>query len=175
MRETLTILWVSALAVLALYPCSAAAQAGNGVLLPAEQRKQAPELGLEDTVGKQANLKDYRGKVVVVDFWATWCHGCLQEMPWFAEFQRKYGDQGLSVIGVSLDAEGWKVVKPFVAKAAVPYRIVLGNDSRAQAYGIGNMPDTFLIDQEGRIAATYVGMVDRSGLEKNIRTLLAKK
>jgi len=96
-------------------------------------------------------------------------------MPWFGEFQRKYGDQGLSVIGVSLDVEGWKVVKPFVTKAAVPYRIVLGNDSSAQAYGIGNMPDTFLIDQQGRIAASYVGMVDKDGLEKNIQTLLAQK
>jgi cytochrome c biogenesis protein CcmG/thiol:disulfide interchange protein DsbE len=174
MRKTLATLWASALVWLALYAGTAAAQ-GNGILLAAEQRKQAPELGLEDTAGKQANLKDYRGKVVVVDFWATWCHGCLQEMPWFGEFQRKYRAQGLSVIGVSLDAEGWKVVKPFVAKAAVPYRIVLGNDSSAQAYGIGNMPDTFLIDKEGRIAATYIGMVDKNSLEKNIQKLLAQK
>ena len=175
MHKNLAVVWASALFVLALCWSTAAAQAANGALLPAEQRKQAPELGLEDVAGKQANLKDYRGKVVVVDFWATWCHGCLQEMPWFAEFQRKYGDKGLSVIGVSLDVEGWNVVIPFVEKAAVPYRIVLGNDSRARAYGIGNMPDTFLIDQEGRIAATYVGMVDKSGLEKNIQNLLAQK
>jgi peroxiredoxin len=174
MRKNLAMLFASALVVLALCPGNAAAQ-GNGILLPAEQRKQAPELGLEDTAGEQANLKDYRGQVVVVDFWATWCHGCLQEMPWFGEFQRKYRDQGLIVIGVSLDEEGWKVVKPFVTKAAVPYRIVLGNDSSAKAYGIGNMPDTFLIDQEGRIAATYIGMVDKDGLEKNIQRLLVRK
>jgi cytochrome c biogenesis protein CcmG/thiol:disulfide interchange protein DsbE len=175
MRTTLSTLWASVLFTLVLHPCTALAQTANGALKPAEQRKAAPELGLEDTVGTQANLRDYRGKVVVVDFWATWCHGCLQEMPWFAEFQRKYGDKGLNVIGVSLDVEGWKVVKPFVEKAAVPYRIVLGNDASAQAYAIGNMPDTFLIDQEGRIAATYVGMVDKNGLEKNIQKLLAQK
>jgi peroxiredoxin len=175
MRKTLVTLWTSALVVLALYSTSAAQTAGNGVLLPSEQRKQAPELGLKDTAGDEVNLKDYRGKVIVVDFWATWCHGCLQEIPWFSEFQRKYGDQGLNVIGVSLDGEGWKVVKPFVAKAAVSYRIVLGNDSSAQAYRIVNMPDTFLIDQQGRIAATYVGMVDKVGLEKNIQILLAQK
>jgi len=175
MRKIPAILWKATLVVLALYPGGAAAQAGNGVLLPAEQRKQAPELGLEDTAGKQVNLKDYRGKVVVVDFWATWCHGCLQEMPWFGEFQRKYGDQGLHVVGVSLDVEGWKVVKPFIAKATVPYQIVLGNDSIAQKYGIVNMPDTFLIDQEGRIAATYIGVVDKNGFEKNIQKLLAQK
>jgi cytochrome c biogenesis protein CcmG/thiol:disulfide interchange protein DsbE len=160
MRKTLLSVVASALIMFALRPGTTAAQAGNGVLLPADQRKQAPELGLEDTAGKHADLKDYRGKLVLLDFWATWCHGCIQEMPWFGEFSGKYGDQGLNVIGVSLDAEGWKVVKPFVAKAAVPYRIVLGNDSSAQAYGITNMPDTFLIDQHGRIAAAYVGIVD---------------
>jgi peroxiredoxin len=175
MRKTLLPVWASALVLFALHSGFAAAQAGNGVLLPVDQRKQAPELGLEDTAGKQANLKDYRGRLVLLDFWATWCHGCIQEMPWFGEFQHKYGDQGLNVIGVSLDVEGWKVVKPFVAKAAVPYRIVLGNDSSAQAYGITNMPDTFLIDQHGRIAATYVGMVDKDGLEKNIQKLLVQK
>ena len=175
MRKTRMSLWASTLLVLALHSGIAVSQAGNEVLLPADQRKQAPELSLEDTAGKQANLKDYRGKLVLLDFWDTWCHGCIQEMPWFGEFHRKYGDQGLNVIGVSLDAEGWKVVKPFVAKAAVPYRIVLGNDSSAQAYGITNMPDTFLIDQQGRIAATYVGIVDKDGLEKNIQKLLAQK
>jgi peroxiredoxin len=161
--------------LLSLYPCACHAQGANAALQSVQERKAAPELGLQDSDGKQANLRDYRGKVVVVDFWATWCHGCQQEMPWFAEFQRKYGDRGLAVIGVSLDDDGWKSVKPFLAKAPVPYRIVLGNDSTKKAYGIGNMPDTFLIDQQGRIASTYVGMVDRDGLEKNIQQLLAQK
>lgn len=155
--------------------CTAFAQNANGVLKPAKERKTAPELGLEDSVGKPADLRDYRGKVVVLDFWATWCHGCQEEIPWFAEFERKYGKQGLRVIGVSLDDEGWKAVKPFIKAASVPYRIVLGNDATAKAFGIGSMPDTFLIDREGRIAATTVGMVDRSRLEKNIQTLLTQK
>jgi cytochrome c biogenesis protein CcmG/thiol:disulfide interchange protein DsbE len=153
---------------------AAFAQGVNSVLKPAEERKSAPELGLEDSVGKQANLRDYRGKVVVLDFWATWCHGCKEEIPWFAAFDRKYGDKGLSVIGVSLDEDGWKVVKPFIKAAAVPYRIVLGNDSTAKQYGIGNMPDTFMIDRDGRIAATYVGMVDKNDVERNIQKLLAQ-
>lgn len=167
-------LCAAALLALSLHPGVALAQGANPALQEAKERKPAPELGLQDTDGKPANLRDYRGKVVVVDFWATWCHGCKQEMPWFAAFQRKFGDQGLSVIGVSLDDEGWKAVKPFLQKAPVPYRIVLGNDSTAKAYGIGNMPDTFLIDQQGRIAAAYIGMVDRDGLEKNIQKLLSQ-
>ncbi len=153
----------------------ASTQGANGVLKPIKEREAAPELGLEDSVGKQSNLRDYRGKVVILDFWATWCHGCKEEIPWFAEFERKYTDEGLSVIGVSLDDEGWKVVKPFIKSASVPYRIVLGNNATAKAYAIGSMPDTFLIDGQGRIAATYVGMVDRDALEKNIQTLLSEK
>ena len=175
MRIGSRILYAVFLVVLSVHSYTALAQANNVALQPGNKRKVAPDLGLQDSVGKQANLRDYRGKVIVLDFWATWCHGCQEEIPWFAEFQRKYGDEGLNVIGVSLDEDGWKVVKPFIKAAGVPYRIVLGNDSIAKAYGIGNMPDTFLIDQEGRIAATYVGMVDRNGIEKNIQQLLAKK
>ena len=74
-------------------------------------------------------LKQYRGKVVLLDFWATWCHGCKEELHWFAEFSRKYKTQGLEVVGVSLDDDGWKVLKPFLAQTDIPYRIVLGNDS----------------------------------------------
>jgi cytochrome c biogenesis protein CcmG/thiol:disulfide interchange protein DsbE len=147
----------------------------NGGLRPDNQRKPAPELQLEDSDGKEANLRDYRGKVAVLDFWATWCHGCKEEIPWFAELQRKYGKEGVNVIGVSLDEEGWKVVKPFIKATSVPYRIVLGNDSVAKAFAIGQMPDAFIIDRRGHVAAAYVGMVDKDRLEKNIREVLAEK
>ena len=175
MHKISRIFYAAFLVALSVHSYPALAQAANVGLQAANERKVAPELGLQDSSGKQTNLKEYRGKVVVLDFWATWCHGCKEEIPWFSEFQRKYGDKGLSVIGVSLDEDGWKVVKPFIMTEAIPYRIVLGNDSAAKAYGISNMPDTFLIDREGRIAATYAGMVDRKGLEKNIQKLLVHK
>jgi len=168
-------LWAALLIAFGLSVPNAVAQTANGKLHPTKDRKVAPHLGREDSEGKRANLEQYRGKVVVLDFWATWCHGCKEEIPWFAEFQRKYGDDGLSVVGVSLDEDGWKVVKPFIQATSVPYRIVLGNASTAKAYAIEQMPDTFLIDRQGRVAAIYVGMVDRNGLEKNIRELLAQK
>ncbi|HEX7892714.1 MAG TPA: TlpA disulfide reductase family protein [Terriglobales bacterium] len=135
-------------------------------------RKAAPQFTLQDSSGKTARLTEYHGKVVVLDFWATWCHGCKEEIPWFAEFDRKYGTQGLAVIGVSMDDDGWKVVTPFIKSADVPYRIVLGNQKTGKDYGISNMPDTFLIDREGRIAAAYSGMVNRDDLEKNITAVL---
>ena len=146
----------------------------HAALQPADQRKPAPEFALQDSSGKTVSLKDYRGKVVLLDFWATWCHGCKLEIPWFAEFSRKYSARGLTVVGVSLDSDGWKVVKPFIATSKVPYTIILGNDAMAKTYGIGNMPDTFVIDGEGRIAAAYSGVVDKDNVEANLRTMLSQ-
>jgi peroxiredoxin len=144
-------------------------------LLPTARRKLAPEFVLQDISGKMVSLKDYRGKVVLLDFWATWCHGCKLEIPWFAEFSRKYGERGVTVVGVSLDSDGWKVISPFIKTAQIPYQIVLGNDNVAKAYGIENMPDTFLIDREGRIAAAYKGMVDKQNVDENLGTMLKER
>jgi peroxiredoxin len=146
----------------------------RAVLQPANERKAAPEFALKDSSGKTVTLQDYRGKVILLDFWATWCHGCKQEIPWFSEFERKYAPKGLTVVGVSLDEEGWKLEKPFLETAKVPYRIVLGDNPTAKKYGIENMPDTFLIDRHGRIAATYVGLVDKDNVEENIRAMLSQ-
>jgi peroxiredoxin len=147
----------------------------RAVLQPAAERKPAPEFALKDRSGKTVTLKKYRGKVVLLDFWATWCHGCKEEIPWFSEFQRKYSAKGLTVVGISLDDDGWKVVTPFLKTARLPYRIVLGDDPTAQKYGIGNMPDTFLIDRQGRIAAAYSGLVDKDDVETNIRAMLSQR
>lgn len=169
---------LTALAVLCAIVTLAVAADESGssaVLEVAGRRKAAPEIKLEDSLGKTATLAQYRGQVVVLDFWATWCHGCKQEIPWFAGFHQKYASKGLAVIGVSLDEDGWKVVKPFIETAKVPYRIVLGNDATAKLYGIRGMPDSFLIDRQGRLAATYNGMVDRDNIEKNIQALLAER
>ncbi len=140
------------------------------------ERQPAADFALLDASGKTAKLKDYRGQVVLLDFWATWCTGCKQEIPWFSQFQRKYGAQGFAMVGVSLDQDGWKVLKPFLANAKVPYRMLLGNDPMAQRYGIQNMPDTFLIDRQGKLAAAYrAGIVDRADVDANIRAVLDNK
>jgi cytochrome c biogenesis protein CcmG/thiol:disulfide interchange protein DsbE len=153
---------------------TAAGQTGVSVALqPPAGRKPAPEIALKDSAGKIARLQRYRGKVVLLDFWATWCHGCKEEIPWFVEMDRKYSKKGLRVVGVSLDDDGWKVVKPFLATARIPYRIVLGDKMTIKDYGIGNMPDTFLIDRQGKIAAAYVGVVDRQNIEANVVAMLA--
>ncbi len=147
----------------------------RAVIQPEAQRQAAPEFALKDGAGKTVTLKKYHGKIVLLDFWATWCHGCKEEIPWFSEFARKYAAKGLTVVGVSLDDDGWKAVKPFLATAHIPYRIVLGDDPTARKYGIVNMPDTFLIDRHGRIAAAYAGLVDKADVEKNLLTMLAAR
>jgi peroxiredoxin len=166
------------LAVMALLAGIAYAEDSAGVraaLQSAGDRKPAPEFSLRDGAGKTLNLKRYRGKVVLLDFWATWCHGCKEEIPWFAEFQRRYAKSGLRVIGVSMDDNGWKSVKPFVASAKIPYSIVIGNETMGKTYGIEEMPDAFLIDRQGRIAAVYVGLADRQDVEKNIQAILGRR
>src|SRR3984957_11601622 len=144
-------------------------------LVPQNERQRAADFVLRDASGKTARLSDYAGKVVLLDFWATWCTGCKKEIPWFSEFQRTYGAQGFAVVGVSMDDGGWNVVKPFLAENRVPYRMLLGNDATAKLYGIESLPDTFLIDRKGRVAAAYKAvLVDKDDVETNIKALLSK-
>jgi peroxiredoxin len=170
------LLRASALLTLACIATAADPPTVRAVLQPANERKPAPEFALKDSSGKTIKLKKYRGKVVLLDFWATWCTGCKKEIPWFAEFQKTYGAKRLAVVGVSMDEGGWKVLKPFLAETHVPYQILLGDDAMAKRYGIESMPDTFLIDRKGRVAAAYMaGLVDRDNIEANIKAILSKE
>src|SRR5271170_3156955 len=114
----------SAWAALLIMAGSAAADQATirAALEPAQARQPAPEFSLQDSSGKTATLADYRGKVLMLDFWATWCGGCKEEIPWFAEFYKTYAPQGFQVVGASLDEDGWKVLKPFLEEHPIPYR-----------------------------------------------------
>jgi peroxiredoxin len=131
----------------------------------------APGFALNDSEGVPVRLSDYKGRVVLLNFWATWCHGCVLEIPWFIEFQERYKDSGLSVIGVSMD-EDWKPVKAFVEEKKVNYPIVIGNEGLGKLYGLDSMPMTLLIDRDGKIAASYTGVVDKGACESKLGTLL---
>jgi peroxiredoxin len=138
-------------------------------------RKPVPAFNLKDSKGAAIKLADYKGKVVLFNFWATWCHGCTQEMPWFIEFQDKYRGQGLAVIGVSMDDDGWKSVKPFIREKKVNYTVAIGDKALGDQFGLTGMPMTLLIDRDGHIADKYEGVVDREGCEKEIRALLEER
>jgi cytochrome c biogenesis protein CcmG/thiol:disulfide interchange protein DsbE len=147
----------------------------RATIQPVSQRKPAPEFALMDPAGKPVKLADYRGKIVLLNFWATWCGGCKEEMPWYSQFEKTYGSQGFAVIGVSLDEDGWGIVKPFLAKTPIPYRIVLGTEATGKTYKVDAMPVSYLIDRQGRIAVSYTGLVDRANIESNIKLMLAAK
>lgn len=137
------------------------------------QRKPAPDFTLKDAGGKTVRLSDYRGKVVLLDFWATWCGPCKIEIPWFIAMQRNLKDRGLVVLGVSMDEEGWEVVKPFLTQMNVNYRVAIGDDATSKAYGgIDALPTTFLIDREGRIADKHEGVTSRKEFEDGVEKLL---
>jgi len=136
-------------------------------------RKKAPEFELKDANGKIVHLSDFKGKVVLLDFWATWCGPCNIEIPWFTEFERRYKDRGFEVLGVSMDDDGWKAINPFVAEKRINYRIVLGNDITGDQYGgVEALPTTFVIDRDGRIASVHVGLSGRKEFEDAIEKLL---
>jgi peroxiredoxin len=167
-REFVRSLWTNSY----LQPVNVGRVSASSVML--KHGQTPPDFTLPGAGGENIRLSAYKGRVVLLNFWATWCHGCKTEIPWLIEFQDKYRAQGLAVVGVSMDDDGWKAVKPFVAEKGLNYPVVIGNDSLAKSYGLTAMPMTFLIDREGRIAATSVGVVDKAACEREILQLLGK-
>ena len=141
-------------------------------ILKSHYRKPAPGFTLTDSKQMPITLSDLKGKVVLLDFWATWSAGCKIEMPWFVEFDSKYRRNGLAALGVSMDDEGWAIVAPYLNAHSVSYPIVLGDPDVADRYGVAGLPVTLLIDRNGKVAAKHYGVVDRAGLENEIRKLL---
>lgn len=144
---------------------------------PTGERKPAPDFTLQDANGTSLKLSDLRGKVVVLNFWATWCGPCALEIPWFIEFEQQYKSKGLEIVGISMDEDGWKAIKPYVAAKKVNYRVVLGNDSVGQLYGgVDSLPTTFIIDRQGRLAfPPHVGLPGKNEYLNEIQTLLDEK
>jgi peroxiredoxin len=141
-------------------------------LTDANARKSAVDFTLTDSKGASVKLSDYKGRVVLLDFWGTFCGVCKTEIPWFMEFQNKYKDRGLSVIGISLDKD-WKSVNRYLEERKVNYTVVIGNWDLANRFGVVNaLPGTLLIDRDGKIADLHLGRIDKEAFEREIRVLL---
>ena len=149
------------------------AEAAESSLKPAAKRNPAPDFTLKDANGRDIQLSSLKGKVVLLNFWATWCGPCKFEIPWFIEFEKQFKDQGFAVVGVSLDEEGWEVVKPYIQDKQVNYRVVIGTEEVSQKYGgVESLPSTFILDREGRIASVHIGLQPKSAFEDDIKALL---
>jgi len=137
---------------------------------------------IRDMQDHDVTLADYKGKVVLVNFWATWCEPCQIEIPWMMEFQKKYGQRGFTILGVSMDEDGKKAVAPFLEKSrfdldgqkqAMNYPILLGNDAIAGKFGgILGLPTSMLFSRDGRKIKTITGLVDHDDIAKAIEGLL---
>ena len=137
------------------------------------QRQNAPNFTLKDADGNPVHLTDYRGKVVLVNFWATWCGPCEVEIPWFVEFEQKYKNQGFAVLGLSMDDDGWKAVRPYIASHKINYRVMIASEVVSQQFGdIDSLPTSFVLDRQGRIATNHVGLIDKRDYQNEILKLL---
>jgi thiol-disulfide isomerase/thioredoxin len=138
-------------------------------------RKVAPGFTLSDAKRAPITLSDFKGKVVLLDFWATWCAASKVEMPWYVEFESRYRNSGLAIIGVSMDDEGWAIVSSYLEGRPVTYPIVLGDHDVADRFGLASLPVTLLIDRNGKVAAKHFGLVDKADVENEIRKLLKER
>lgn len=135
----------------------------------------APDISLPTLTGQELTLSSYRGKIVLLDFWATWCDPCREEIPHFVELQNKYGDKGLQIIVVSMD-DGPEPVREFYRRFKMNYPVVMGNAQTGELYGgVLGLPIAFLIGRDGRISVKHIGATDISVFEKEIVNLLSSK
>ncbi len=135
----------------------------------------APDFTLQSLDGKTVRLTDFRGKAVLLNFWATWCEPCKLEMPWFVELQNQYGPQGLEVLGVAMDDSGKEAVAKFAKDMGVNYPVLLGKESVGDEYGgLEYLPTSFYIDRDGKVVARVFGLRSRSDIEDWIKEALSR-
>ena len=135
--------------------------------------RPAPDFELQSLDGKNMKLSDFRGKAVLLNFWATWCGPCKIEMPWFVELQKEYGPQGFQIVGVAMDDASSDEIAKFAKQMGVNYPVLLGKESVGQSYGgVGVLPTTYFIDRDGKLVAREFGLQSRSVFVDHIKEAL---
>ncbi len=134
---------------------------------------KAPDFALQDAKGQTVHLSDFEGKLIILNFWATWCGPCRTEIPGFVRLYSTYRDKGLVIVGVSVDQNGWQVVKPFINQFKINYPVLMANQQVVMDYGgIQAIPTTFIINQQGEIVERIVGLRPETYFENRIQQLL---
>ena len=140
---------------------------------PQMQNGIAPDFTLQSLEGKTVRLSDFRGKPVVLNFWATWCGPCKIEMPWFVDFQKQYAAAGVQFLGVAMDEASTKDIAEFAQSMKVNYPILIGKESVGDAYGgVQFLPETFYIDRSGKIVDKAFGLKGRGEIEDDIKKIV---
>jgi cytochrome c biogenesis protein CcmG/thiol:disulfide interchange protein DsbE len=138
-----------------------------------EKKQKAPNFSLQTQNGKAIELSKLKGKVVLVNFWATWCPPCRAEIPDFIELYDSYKSKGFEIVGIALDEDGWSKVAPYIEEVKINYPVVLGSTKVVQQYGgIEAIPTTFIVDKKGYIVACQVGLLSKELLEQKLKSLL---
>jgi len=132
----------------------------------------APDFTLQDMSGKTVRLSDYKGKVVLLEFWATWCPPCRMAAPGLEKLHKANKDKGLAVLAVSMDQGGWDDVKSFISEQHITYTVLKGNEDIAVQYQVRSIPMMLILNKEGKISRRYLGMGSDEELEKEIKALL---
>ena len=134
----------------------------------------APDFSLQSLDGKTMRLSDFRGKAVLLNFWATWCAPCKIEMPWFVELQKQYGPEGLQIVGVAMDDASTKDIADFAKEMGVNYPVLVGKESVGDAYGgVQFLPENFYIDRNGKVVDRAFGLKGRGEIEDEIKKIIA--
>ncbi len=135
--------------------------------------KAAPDFSLESLDGKSTRLSDFRGKAVLLNFWATWCTPCKIEMPWFVELQKQYGPQGLQVIGVAMDNASKEDIAKFARDMGVNYPILIGKEEVGDEYGgVPALPESYFIGRDGKVVDKILGLRGKAEIEDSIKKAL---
>ena len=173
-RNPLALVAVAFVVALMLYVgYHRARRPGGGFTSHLTKSSPAPDFSLESLDGKTTRLSDFRGKAVLLNFWATWCGPCKIEMPWFVDLQKQYGSQGLQIVGVAMDDASKEDIGKFAKDMGVNYPILIGKEAVGDQYGgVPALPESFLIARDGKIMDKIIGLRGKAEIEDAIKKAL---
>jgi len=172
-RDPLVIVAVAAMIALMLVVGLRSARRRQNPLAAQTEGGQAPDFALASLEGKTVHLSDYRGKAILLNFWATWCPPCKIEMPWFVQLQKQYGPAGLQILGVAMDDGSPGEIAAFAKEMGVNYPVLIGKEEVGDAYGgIPYLPVSFFIDRNGKVVDKVLGLKGRADIEDSVKKIL---